>query len=137
MPPADTDGIDATDFCSLGIVFPIADQNAFFLWNFGKLLQGIGEHFPFFIADAIRICTRLKIKILTDIEKAKNLLTENKDKLDMLSDILYEKENITGKEFLDLLGIEPEKPETEAETKHEAEVETEAVVETKSEDENE
>ena len=70
-------------------------------------------------------------------EKAKNLLTENKDKLDMLSDILYEKENITGKEFLDLLGIEPEKNETEAETKHEAEVDTEAVVETKPEDENE
>ena len=51
--------------------------------------------------------------------------------------MFHEKENITGKEFLDLLGIEPEKTETEAETKHEAEVDTEAVVETKPEDENE
>jgi cell division protease FtsH len=48
-------------------------------------------------------------------EKAKTLLVENKDKLDMLSEVLYEKENITGKEFLDLLGIEPEKPENESE----------------------
>ena len=48
-------------------------------------------------------------------EKAKNLLTEHRDALDQISEYLYKKETITGKEFMDMFrqitGIEadPEK----------------------------
>ena len=37
-------------------------------------------------------------------EKAKNILTENRRKMDELSAFLYEKETITGEEFMDILG---------------------------------
>ncbi len=46
-------------------------------------------------------------------KRAVQLLSENKEKLDMLSGILYEKENITGKEFIELLNDESSKAETE------------------------
>ncbi len=48
-------------------------------------------------------------------EKAKRLLTENREALDKISEYLYEKETITGKEFMDMFrkitGIESEEPE--------------------------
>ena len=36
-------------------------------------------------------------------EKAKNILEENRDKLDQLAQYLYEKETITGEEFMQIL----------------------------------
>lgn len=36
-------------------------------------------------------------------EKARRLLTENRDKLDELANYLYEKETITGNEFMAIL----------------------------------
>ena len=39
-------------------------------------------------------------------EKAKNILEENRDKLDQLAKFLYEKETITGEEFMAILNGE-------------------------------
>ena len=36
-------------------------------------------------------------------EKAKKILEENRDKLDQLAQYLYEKETITGEEFMQIL----------------------------------
>ena len=36
-------------------------------------------------------------------DKATRLLTENREKLDELADFLYEKETITGEEFMSIL----------------------------------
>ena len=36
-------------------------------------------------------------------QKAKKLLLDNRDKLDELSNYLYEKETITGEEFMEIL----------------------------------
>ena len=41
--------------------------------------------------------------IRTQQEKAKNILEENRDKLDRLSEFLYEKETVTGSEFMEIL----------------------------------
>ncbi|MGN0659994.1 MAG: ATP-dependent zinc metalloprotease FtsH [Emergencia sp.] len=41
--------------------------------------------------------------IRTQHEKAKNMLEKNRDKLDRLSEFLYEKETITGSEFMEIL----------------------------------
>ena len=53
-------------------------------------------------------------------EKAKNLLTEHRDALDQISEYLYKKETITGKEFMDMFrqitGIEAD-PEKETDDK--------------------
>ena len=44
-------------------------------------------------------------RVMTECyNRAVQLLTENKDKLDLLAGVLYEKENITGEEFMALLG---------------------------------
>ena len=48
-------------------------------------------------------------------EKAKQLLMENRDDLDRIAKYLYEKETITGEEFMKVLN-EDQVPETEAET---------------------
>ena len=40
-------------------------------------------------------------------EKADRILAENRDKLDKLADYLYEKETITGEEFMEILRSEP------------------------------
>ena len=45
-------------------------------------------------------------------EKAEQILTENRDKLDELAQYLYEKETITGDEFMEILERK-ELPETE------------------------
>ena len=42
-------------------------------------------------------------------EKAKNILMENRQKLDELSMFLYEKETITGEEFMEILNKKEEK----------------------------
>ena len=42
-------------------------------------------------------------------EKAKRILTENRGKLDALAQFLYEKETITGDEFMQILKQEGEK----------------------------
>ena len=42
-------------------------------------------------------------------QKAKNILLENREKLDELAKYLYEKETITGEEFMRILGQEGEK----------------------------
>lgn len=41
--------------------------------------------------------------VKTEHEKAKNILTENRHKLDELAQFLYERETITGEEFMDIL----------------------------------
>lgn len=41
--------------------------------------------------------------IKKEYEKAKNILTENRSKLDKLAQFLYEKETITGEEFMEIL----------------------------------
>ena len=43
-------------------------------------------------------------------EKARRILRENRELLDMLAQYLYEKETITGEEFMEILN----KPEAEA-----------------------
>ena len=42
-------------------------------------------------------------------EKAKNILSENRDKLDKLAQFLYERETITGEEFMDILNADSDK----------------------------
>ena len=42
-------------------------------------------------------------------EKAKNILSENRDKLDELAQFLYERETITGEEFMDILNADSDK----------------------------
>lgn len=41
--------------------------------------------------------------VKTQHEKAKMILTENKEKLEELAKYLYEKETITGEEFMNIL----------------------------------
>ena len=41
--------------------------------------------------------------IKTQHEKAKKILADNREKLDELSEYLYEKETVTGEEFMDIL----------------------------------
>ncbi len=48
-------------------------------------------------------------------EKAKRLLTENRAKLDEIANFLYEKETITGEEFMNILNAPPAGEDTEEE----------------------
>ena len=41
--------------------------------------------------------------VKTQHEKAKKILEDNRDKLDELAGFLYEKETITGEEFMEIL----------------------------------
>ncbi len=43
-------------------------------------------------------------------EKAKKLLSDNKAKLDEIAKFLYEKETITGEEFMEILTKKPQIP---------------------------
>ena len=56
---------------------------------------------------------RIDVKVVelvkTQHQKAKNILLENREKLDELAKYLYEKETITGEEFMRILGQEGEK----------------------------
>ncbi len=49
--------------------------------------------------------------VRTQHEKALRILTENRDKLDELAKHLYEKETITGEEFMEILENKKERPE--------------------------
>ena len=66
-------------------------------------------------------------------EKAKKILLDNREKLDALANYLYEKETITGDEFMKIL--KDEKNETLTETR--SETETEIKPEIKEADANE
>ena len=66
-------------------------------------------------------------------EKAKKILLDNREKLDALANYLYEKETITGDEFMKIL--KDEKNETLTETK--SETKTEIKPKTKEADANE
>ena len=53
-------------------------------------------------------------KLLAERYKdAKKLLTDNRDKLDKIAEYLYEKETITGKEFMDIFHLDDRKEEME------------------------
>lgn len=51
---------------------------------------------------ATQIEEEVKILLKEKYEEAKKLLTENRDKLDKIAKFLYEKETITGKEFMEI-----------------------------------
>ena len=56
-----------------------------------------------------RIDAKVVELVKTQHQKAKNILLENHEKLDELAKYLYEKETITGEEFMRILGQEGEK----------------------------
>ena len=53
-----------------------------------------------------RIDAKVVELVKTQHQKAKNILLENREKLDELAKYLYEKETITGEEFMHILGQE-------------------------------
>jgi cell division protease FtsH len=57
---------------------------------------------------AKEIDSEIKNFILSSYEKAKNLLLENKKRLDLLAIYLYNKENISGKEFKKMMEMDIE-----------------------------
>lgn len=56
-----------------------------------------------------RIDAKVVELVKTQHQKAKNILLENREKLDELAKYLYEKETITGEKFMRILGQEGEK----------------------------
>ena len=56
-----------------------------------------------------RVDAKVVELVKTQHQKAKNILLENREKLDELAKYLYEKETITGEEFMRILGQEGEK----------------------------
>ena len=56
-----------------------------------------------------RIDAKVVELVKTQHQKAKNILLENREKLDELAKYLYEKDTITGEEFMRILGQEGEK----------------------------
>ena len=56
-----------------------------------------------------RIDAKVVELVKTQHQKAKNILLENREKLDELAKYLYEKETITGEEFMRILGQKGEK----------------------------
>ena len=61
------------------------------------------------------------LKIINDCyNEATNLLTENREVLDKISEYLYEKETITGKEFMKMFRQMKGLPEPEEESKADA-----------------
>ena len=51
---------------------------------------------------ATEIEEEVKILLKEKYEEAKRILTENRDKLDKIAEYLYEKETITGKQFMEI-----------------------------------
>ena len=51
---------------------------------------------------ASQIEEEIKILLKEKYEEAKRILTENRDKLDKIAEYLYEKETITGKQFMEI-----------------------------------
>jgi cell division protease FtsH len=64
----------------------------------------LGHHSQLNCSDktATEIEEEVKILLKEKYEEAKKLLRENRDKLDKIAEFLYEKETITGKEFMDI-----------------------------------
>ncbi|MCR5429635.1 MAG: ATP-dependent zinc metalloprotease FtsH, partial [Eubacterium sp.] len=62
---------------------------------------------------ATEIEEEVKKLLATRYEDAKKLLNENRDKLDKIAEYLYEKETITGKEFMDIFHLDDRKEEME------------------------
>ena len=64
---------------------------------------------------ATEIEEEVKILLKDKYQEAKKLLGENRDKLDKIARFLYEKETITGKQFMEIYHKcdEPEEIETE------------------------
>jgi cell division protease FtsH len=51
-----------------------------------------------------RIDEKVVELVKTQHDKARKILADNRDKLDELAEFLYEKETITGEEFMKILG---------------------------------
>ena len=62
---------------------------------------------------ATEIEDEVKKLLAARYEDAKKLLKENRDKLDKIAEYLYEKETITGKEFMDIFHLDDRKEEME------------------------
>lgn len=62
---------------------------------------------------ATEIEEEVKKLLATRYDDAKKLLNENRDKLDKIAEYLYEKETITGKEFMDIFHLDDRKEEME------------------------
>ena len=62
---------------------------------------------------ATEIEEEVKKLLMVRYEDAKKLLNENRDKLDKIAEYLYEKETITGKEFMDIFHLDDRKEEME------------------------
>lgn len=72
---------------------------------------------------ATEIEDEVKKLLAARYEDAKKLLKENRDKLDKIAEYLYEKETITGKEFMDIFHLDDRKEEMENNTADEDETE--------------
>ena len=62
---------------------------------------------------ATEIEDEVKKLLAVRYDDAKKLLNENRDKLDKIAEYLYEKETITGKEFMDIFHLDDRKEEME------------------------
>ncbi len=62
---------------------------------------------------ATEIEDEVKKLLAARYDDAKKLLNENRDKLDKIAEYLYEKETITGKEFMDIFHLDEKKAEME------------------------
>ncbi len=62
---------------------------------------------------ATEIEEEVKKLLAVRYDDAKKLLNENRDKLDKIAEYLYEKETITGKEFMDIFHLDDRKEEME------------------------
>ncbi len=88
----------------------------------GRAVMNCGD------ATAAEIDTEVMMLLKESYEKAKQLLSDNREVLDKIADYLFEKETITGKQFMEIyrevLGIEPpeetgEEAEKQAENRNE------------------
>lgn len=74
---------------------------------------------------ATEIEDEVKKLLAVRYDDAKKLLNENRDKLDKIAEYLYEKETITGKEFMDIFHLDDRKEEMENNITSEDETEQE------------
>ncbi len=74
---------------------------------------------------ATEIEEEVKKLLMVRYEDAKKLLNENRDKLDKIAEYLFEKETITGKEFMDIFHLDDRKEEMENNIEETNEEETE------------
>lgn len=90
----------------------------------------LGRHSQLNCSDktATEIEEEVKILLKEKYEEAKKLLRENRDKLDRIAKFLYEKETITGKQFMEIYH-KCDEPEGEQESGSQENVETSGVEE--------